>query len=263
MAPLQLPDPRDVVLPRSPLSLVVCQVRHDRVLAVADPRRGLAVQESLGGRYPEIEERQVITASLAVVGGGAPQVTQDKSGSGWQMKSEDGTWTVTLQPEFFSLETSAYEGWQDFRQRLEALVRGVIAAYEPALEARIGLRYVDEITDPRVTSPRGWRGWIRDELLGPVVHPLFGDAIRGVQQHVEFDAEGGYRVVLRHGTSPIAGEDQWVYLLDHDCFRQAGRALTADTVMTTADHLHRAALQVFQAAITDKLYSYLAAENGQ
>ena len=84
-----------------------------------------------------------------------------------------------------------------------------------------------------------------------------------MQQHIEFDAGNGYRVVLRHGTSRIPGEDQWVYLLDHDCFRQAGRALTNDGVMSAADDLHRIALQVFQAAITEKLYSYLAEEVGK
>lgn len=258
MTHLQLPEPEDVTLPRSPLTLVVCQVRHESILAVADPRRGLSVQAALGGKYPQIEQRRGFTAALTVVGGGAPQVSHDKSETGWQMKSDEGSWTVTLMPDFFSLETSSYEGWSDFRARLAELVAAVVEAYEPALEARVGLRYVDEITDPVVKSPTGWAGWIRDELLGPLAHRGFAAAVRVAQQHVEFDAGGGYRVVLRHGTARIEGEQQWAYVLDHDCFRQTARALTTDGVVGATEDLHRISLQVFQAVITNDLYDYLA-----
>ncbi|MDP9387701.1 MAG: TIGR04255 family protein [Actinomycetota bacterium] len=262
MKPLALPTPEDVTLSRSPLTLVVCQVRHAPAPAVADPRKGLGVQEALGGRYPRIEQRRGFTAQVAVVGGGAPQLSHDASEAGWQMKSDDGSWTVTLMPDFFSLETSSYVNWSDFRTRLVDLVAAAIAAYDPAMEVRIGLRYVDEITDPKVTSPTDWAGWIRDELLGPLSHPDLGAAVRVVQQHVEFDAGDAYRVVLRHGTGRIEGEEQWAYLLDHDCFRQAGRELTSEGVMAAADDLHRIALQVFQNAITPDLYAYLRGGEG-
>ncbi len=260
MKPLALPEPEDVRLARSPLTLVVCQVRHAPAPAVADPRRGLGVQEALGGRYRMIEPRRGYTASLVAAGGAAPQVTHDTS-DGWQMKSEEEAWTVTLMPDFFSLETSEYVDWTDFRARLCDLVNAVTKEYDPALEARLGLRYVDEITDPKVTSPTGWVGWIRDELLGPLVHPDLGRAVRLTQQHVEFDAGDPYRVMLRHGTARIEGEEQWAYVLDHDCFRQAGRELTSAGVMDAADDLHQIALQVFQNAVTDKLYTYLKGDN--
>lgn len=254
---LALPDPKDVPLLRSPLSLVVCQVRHDRVLAVTDPKHGLAVQSTLGGRYPQIDERPALMPGL-LVGAGFPQLSPPApAGGGWQMQSDDGAWTVTLQADSFSLETSAYVSWIDFRDRLDALVAAVISTYEPSLESRVGLRYVDEIVHPGVTSPTDWKGWIREELLGPLAHPEFGVGVRSVQQQIEFDAEGGYRVVLRHGTSRAPGDPKWVYLLDHDCYRQAGRQLTHDGVLGAADDLHRLALQVFQASITEDLYKYL------
>jgi uncharacterized protein (TIGR04255 family) len=243
---------------RSPLSLVVCQVRHDRVLAVADPRRALEVQARLEGRYPQIDERRTLAFSVAGQMGG-PQlapVTQEGS-SGWQFKSVDGAWTVTLDAEFFSLETSAYSSWGDFRARLASLSEAVLAVMEPALEIRLGLRYVDEIVHPEVSSPTGWRGWIRDELLGPLAYEPFGHAVQAVQQQIELDAGSGYRVTLRHGTTPIAREPGWVYLMDHDCFRQVGTPLSSEAVLLATDDLHRVALQVFQQSVTEELYRYL------
>lgn len=257
MTPLRLPEPKDVVLPRSPLTLVVCQVRHDRIVAVADPRTALGIQERLDGRYTQMDEWRSMAATVSIAGGGAPQVSHEQGPSGWQMKSDDGAWTVTLQPDFFSLETSAYVDWVDFRERLDALTAAVADAYNPTLEVRLGLRYVDEIDDPVVTSPVGWRGHIRDELLGPLAHPDFGESVRALMQQVDFDAGDGYRVTLRHGTSPTPGMANLTYVLDHDCYRQAARAFASADIMAGLDALHRVALQVFQTAITPDLYRYL------
>lgn len=257
MTPLRLPEPRDVLLPRSPLTLVVCQVRHDRILAVADPRTALGIQKRLGGRYTQMDEWRSMAATVTLAGGGPPQVTHDQGPSGWQMKSDDGAWTVTLQPESFSLETSSYVDWADFRERLQTLTDALAEAYNPTLEVRVGLRYVDEIDDPVVTSPVGWRGHIRDELLGPLAHPEFGPSVRALMQQVDFDAGDGYRVTLRHGTNPTPGNANLTYVLDHDCYRQAARAFAASDVMSCLDDLHRVALQVFQSAITPELFRYL------
>jgi uncharacterized protein (TIGR04255 family) len=204
-----------------------------------------------------MEQRHALETTFMVAGDKAPQFSQDQAANGWQLRSVDGAWTVTLDAEFFSLETSAYTTWTDFRERLDHLVSAVIEAYGPALESRLGLRFVDEIIEPEVTEPGGWRGWIRDELLGPLVHADFAGSVRAVQQHVDFDAGDGYQVRLRHGTGPVVGERRWVYVIDHDCFRQAGRPFSHGGILAAAEDLHRIALQMFQAAITPELYAHL------
>ena len=141
------------------------------------------------------------------------------------------------------------------------MIRAVGVHVGPVVEQRIGLRYVDELRDPVVTEPVGWKGWIDESLLGPLVHPSFGPAVRGTQQLLELEAHESLRVILRHGTLRVPGEKQWLYLLDHDCFRQQGRPFDVDAVASTVDDLQRLALQVFQAAITPKLYRYLKGED--
>jgi uncharacterized protein (TIGR04255 family) len=254
---LHLPEPNDVTLDRSPLEFVVCQVRHERILAVSDPRRGLAVHDRLAEAYPQMEQRPSMQAVMLLGQGRAPAMSHEQGPVGWTLRSEDGDWTVTLDPEFFSVETSAYVSWSDFEGRLSTLCEAVNDAYEPTLETRLGLRYVDQVKDPAVAEPAGWRGWIRDEMLGPLVIEGFAPAIRGIEQQVEFDAGGGYRVVLRHGTSLDQSPSTWAYLLDHDCFRQSARPFTVSGVLEAASDLHRLALQVFQSVITPKLYDYL------
>lgn len=257
MPGLQLPEPSTEKLERSPLELVVCQVRHERNLAVADAKRALEVHRGLGGKYPVLDEAAGI--ALNIMGGPAGVSTASDQQRGWNLRSSDGAWTVVLMPEFFALETRAYTDWTDFSARLDELVGLVQSALEPSLEQRLGLRLIDRVKDPVIRSPEGWRGWIDDRLLGPVLHSTFGPAIKAVQQVLQLDGGDDMEVLLRHGCVPEGPADNavWHYVLDHDCSRSGGRAFSPVDIHGGAERLHTVALAVFQAAVTEKLFKHL------
>ena len=257
MPGLQLPEPSTQKLERSPLELVVCQIRHERNLAVGDAKRALDVHAGLGGKYPLLEEAAGI--ALNIVGGPAGVSTASDQQRGWNFRSADGAWTVVLMPEFFALETRAYSDWSDFSSRLSELVRLVEAALRPSLEQRLGLRFIDRIKDPVIRAPEQWTGWIDERLLGPVLHTAFGPAIKAIQQVLQLDGGLEMEVLLRHGcVLEGAPEDPaWHYLLDHDCSRSGGRAFSPDDIRIGAERLHTLALAVFQSAVTEKLFKHL------
>jgi uncharacterized protein (TIGR04255 family) len=257
MPGLQLPEPSTEKLERSPLELVVCQVRHERNLAVADAKRALEVHGGLGGKYPVLEEAAGI--ALNIMGGPAGVSTASDQQRGWNFRSADGAWTVVLMPEFFALETRAYSDWMDFSARLEELVRLVQGTLEPSLEQRLGLRFIDRIKDPVISSPAEWEGWIDERLLGPVLHGAFGPAIKAVQQVLQLDGGEDMEVLLRHGCVLEGAPEApvWQYLLDHDCSRSGGRAFSPEDIHEGVEGLHTLALSVFQAAVTQKLFTHL------
>jgi len=258
-SPLVLPEPSTVTLPRAPLQLVVCQVRHDRNLAVVDGSRVLAIRERLGV-YPRMEEmaQQEIgvvigPAGPSSFGGGEPQ-------RGWRLLSEDGAWTVALLPDFFALECTGYTSWTEFRERMRNLVEAVLAHLQPTVELRLGLRYVDRIAVPVVERPQDWSGYITEHLLGPIQDSQLGLAVTSLQQLLELRGPEDVQVLLRHGTQLDQDSGSWPYILDTDCFRGDGRRLEADSLMRGTDMLHKLALQVFQAAITPQLHRLLAGQ---
>lgn len=257
MPGLELPAPDTRRLKVSPLELVVCQVRHERNVAVADAKRAFAVRDGLGAKYPTDEEATGL--ALNITGGPAGVSTATDSQQGWSFKSADGAWTVVLMPDFFALEARAYTDWDDFSARLDELVRQVEAVLEPDVERRVGLRFIDRITNPKVTSPTGWEGWINERLLGPILHDPFGPAIKSIQQVLQLDGGDDMEVLLRHGCliEGPPGDQAWHYLLDHDCSRSRGRRFSADAIKETSDRLHELALSVFQASITPKLHAHL------
>jgi uncharacterized protein (TIGR04255 family) len=259
MSALDLPVPDTTRLARSPLELVVCQIRHERRLVVGEATTALAVHEALGGAtgpYPSIGE--VFGAEVNVVMGvGAPNVQETKT-SGWRLTSADGAWVITLMPDNFSLETSAYTTWAgDFAPRLGALIDVVAERIEPTLEQRIGLRYVDRITELGLTELAAWQPYLRPELLGLVVHPQLGPGVRNFQQQLVIELADGVTAGLRHGPVVEAGRDVVDYQLDYDIFRHGGRAFDAAAIKDAAAQFNIYALQLFQATISEELLEEL------
>ena len=212
--PLALPTPSDERLAQSPLKLVVCQVRHNQNIAVSDPGQAIAIHRRFEDRYPEInsfEQGEVVFTA----GPGVANANTAKPQHGWQFKSDDELWTVTLQTSYFSLETSSYADWDDFRERFEEVLEAVVEQYSPKLEQRVGLRYLDEIERRSAKHPSDWAGLIQPGVLGPLGDLELGPSVRAAQQVIEFEGPEQTRVMLRHGCEPLASGDGTVYRLDH------------------------------------------------
>lgn len=254
---LQLADPITDRLARSPLSLVVCQVKHERNPHVADPKRALALHEVVKVSYPTFDENATQDVNM-IVGSGGLQALPSETNRGWRLRSADEAWTVVVMSDFFALETTAYIDWDDFRDRLQTLTQTVEKEFGPSIERRIGLRYVDRIVDSSVTRPTDWRGKIDPALLGPIAHDELGPGVTTTQGLVQLKIDQATNVVLRHGCFADAESDgDSVYLLDHDCARETTRPFVADDVMASVDSLHTTALQVFQASLTTDYFESL------
>ncbi len=71
-------------------------------------------------------------------------------------------------PDHVSLETTSYTTWgDDFQPRLTALIEATATCVEPAIEQRLGLRYVDRIRELELTSIGAWRDYIAPEAPWP------------------------------------------------------------------------------------------------
>jgi len=262
--PFNLPAPDETPLPRSPLALVVCQLRFPQSMQAMEPRVMLAVHQDLGGEqgsYPIREQSTSHTINIPVLGVPAqPVVTEQPS---WRFSSVSRDWTVSLATGHVSLETSAYAGWQDFHDRFNVLLEAIIRHVNPELEERLGLRYVDRLTEPEVNDPGEWRPYINAELLGPALHVGLGGAVRSIQQAIDLDTGDDVQCSMRHGffEDPSRG-GTLTYLLDYDIYRQRLVGLNCGDVMVALDRFHTVALQLFQTSITDEMFESMKVPRG-
>jgi uncharacterized protein (TIGR04255 family) len=261
--PLDLPEPDGSLLPGSPLDLVVCQIRFENKPEISTPSTGLAVHEALGassGPYPRLDQLRGQAVNVELGAEGLAGVRQTESESGWRFQSADGLWIVALMPGHLSLESKQYAGWADFAERLHALIDMLEEHISPKIEQRIGLRYVDRITEVDARTPRDWAAYLQEPILGFAVHEVLGNHLANARQQMAFDLGDSYGCLLTHGFLP-RDDGRLDYLLDYDVFREGGRPFDAGAVRDAVEVLHSDASKLFQASISPALYDIFREES--
>jgi uncharacterized protein (TIGR04255 family) len=170
----------------------------------------------------------------------------------WRLTSEEGRWVATIASDSYTLETTTYRTWEnDFRARLEGLIRTINSAVRPAIITRVGLRYVDSL---HLGSDAGaYRKVISGALLGPLLHPAFGAGVIATQQQFAFALDDSLRVTVRHGLFPDPSrEEAATYLLDTDVYREDLMRLDSAELLHVIDGMHEDHLRVFRACLTDE-----------
>lgn len=241
----------------SPLELVICQIRFEARPEVSGAEFGFQFHEALGGeggRYPRLDPIQHQNLELNVTEDAEPQVKTTTRQTGWTMKSADGDWGVTVVPDHVAIETSAYTTWDDdFEPRLREVIAAVAGVLKPALTQRIGLRYVDRITELELDSVQDWKDYICPELLGPALHEGFGEAVRATHQTIGLEVDPGVMATMQHGAIRSDEGKKVDYVLDYDIARTQSRRFDEGALMEDAIAFNRIALQLFQASVEDAL----------
>ncbi len=257
-----LPPADTTLLTQAPLEVAVIDVRYASIGVVsADVATAIreVVEQATGLPFPSIRPTQQQTMQIEFGPDGSS--LESKPGpAGWQILSADGERSMTVMPDSLVLQTTAYERWSiSLGGPLAAALAVVAERLQPALRTRIGLRYIDRFRDPTTVAAEGWRGRIRDDVLGPLRSDVYGHMIRGAQQQLELDIDGTHRSIIRHGFT--AEEDKSVgYLLDFDVFNELATGFDVDDIVATAVRLNRTALSLFQASIELDYLKALQAE---
>ena len=130
------------------------------------------------------------------------------------------------------------------------MIRAIDSVVGPAVVTRVGLRYVDSFRLGNESS--SYRSVIVESLLGPILHPAFGNSVTATQQQFSFALDDSVRATIRHGLFPNSSrEDLSAYLLDTDIYREDLMRLDSDAVLHLIDDMHEDHLRVFRACLTD------------
>ncbi len=259
------PPPPEVPLPQAPLVRVIAQVRFAPILAIRSPDAVSVFQEAIRATYPILNEDRIHQIILAT--GGAPDI---REGIIWRFTDEKKQWRTSLSVDFVALETSAYVSRQDFLERLGALLVALEASFKPSEVQRLGLRYIDRLTDDAVDRISEL---IRPKVLGILQlnkePPLdLGDAILHLMTEAQLIAAEG-RIQARWGKLPgnatydpdalePISKDSWV--LDLDMFTPAPEKFASEELRATATKFAERIYTVFREMVTDEFLRFYGGE---
>ena len=174
---------RYVPLSRQPLVLVLCQVRFSTV-QMGDYIPVIQEEFRRGG-FP-IERAGKVQQLIFGPGGGAPvQVVEQQR---WEYRTRDETWSILVMPDSVVLQTTAYQRFEGFAEKLLRAVDTVLAKTEHdrlGVVHRVGLRYIDAVRprareDFRLFLRPGLHG-VADDVFESGTHRLHVESIGKTQ----------------------------------------------------------------------------------
>lgn len=255
--------------PNAPLAMVAIEVRFpeqpDGVGRRARDAMRAAVRESL----PLVEN---ITQEEVQVALGAPIPASVQRRTFPRFVTRDRTTALVVNESAMILETTQYAGYEGFRPIIETVLEAVANATRPDGVLRVGLRYIDEIRVPSITSlPGDWSGYIDPHLLAGVDPEFLPSELtpRTWQGLVQYSTGPDRTLTLRYGPGEGYAVDPRgatrrknppppspFFLLDSDSFWLANAEVpefNASAITSIFDQLHAPVRALFKVAVTDKL----------
>lgn len=184
-----------------------------------------------------------------------------------RFSSRDKRTSVAFSADSFSVETTAYSGWDTMRLVLEQAAAARFDVAPVVGIDRIGLRYIDEIRIPGESEP-DWSLWVDASLAAPRPCGLRPQQQQSVVQYAT--QTPGDTLTLRYGAvngpsvivSPTRPAHPFghFFLLDTDAAwtlppDEDVPEATVELVRTVAERLHRPVKDMFEALLTEKLRS--------
>lgn len=249
-----LPPARRVLLGHAKIELAAVELRYAGDKQVLGTDDGFSLQSWLETplrltRLQRAEEQQL---EMTVGPAGAAPTSIETKARGWQFLTTDGRLTVTVLPDKVRIQTRNYERWRDsLLEPLLAVLSSIEDVVKPALVQRVGLRYINRLTDAHADNVHSWDGRIAATILGPLSHEVLGGAVTAAQQQFELSLGEGQGSTIRHGVFRDAiMRNAYSYLIDIDVFDQATARFDRNAIAGHATQLNRTALAIFQQMIT-------------
>lgn len=151
---------KKIRLKDAPLALVLCQIRWPELQHLRGDLSEIA--QAFGSEldeYPVISNLHEMAYTITPEG-----ITQQPGEKIFQWHSIDEAWHISLSRRFVTLYCTMYTSFPDFLERLKSVLEALATQVKVPLVDRVGVRYVNRITDPRLVENLG--EYVRPEVLG-------------------------------------------------------------------------------------------------
>ena len=249
-SPLSFGAHDDVVFARSPLSLVICQIRFDAITSLLTEVGIVGFQEALRALYPQFNREEE-----AEIGISDTTTSVRRRVPIWRLTDESGVWQTSIAVDFLSLETQNYAEFTDFLNRLGPIVDALDRTVHPSKTRRLGLRFINEFSFSKSKNVTEWSEILRNSLLGLIADRDLANVVTSSRSEIRLADANGDSLVVRHG---VPQEDSSKYVLDMDYFTTAAYPIEPESDLFTALlGFSRSMTGVFHRYLTERGIEYL------
>lgn len=251
---------RYVPLSKQPLVLVLGQVRFSPIRQMCDYIP--VIQEEFRRHGFPLERAGKVQQLVFGPGGGVPQVVEQQR---WEYTTKDETSSILVTQDSVVLQSTAYEKFERFAEKLLHAARTVLVKTEHdqlGVVQRVGLRYID-VVQPR--EGEGFRFYLR-----PGFHGVADEVFQQNTHRLHVESRGKTSVGKETGTmvvrivqndqgfslppdlvgaapkhTPRSKPSELITLIDMDHFIEGNFDPDADWVVARAYELHDHLVETF------------------
>ena len=207
----------------------------------------LQLQKGIEEFYTGTRQQSVIETSVHAPQGQKPNVEVREALARVQLLSEDGTRLISVGPDILSVNTlKPYDSWEDFKPRIESVLKAYYTVAKPKGINRIGVRYINRISIKKADAK------INEYFQSnPFESAALPNTINTFMSRVEYEYEDGVKLILTHAKQPSDSSDS-DFLLDLDVIWDKGHINELKKAMDVIEDLHTREGDAFEAMITDQ-----------
>lgn len=255
---MNLPEFERVIYKHNPLIEVVCQLRFPPILKISH-QEPVEFQDEIRSQYPlfEVTQPPIPSEFIKLSQQAGLSLPNQLSYSSYSFKSEDQEWQISLTKDFISISTSAYERYEEFKQRLKRVVDIFERIYQPSFYTRTGLRYQDLIvrSDLKLEDKK-WSDLIAKRIGSELHDSELSTSIQTITKNLVLKVGDG-QVNFNHGLVILEDSkkdsNETAYLLDADFYTEQ-KVENNGKVWNILDQFNQSAGRLFRWSITDALH---------
>ncbi len=229
---LTLPDVERTQFEKNFIKTAVCEFRFPALLEF-ETKPPVQLQKELRKDFPHYERQQSVSLN-------DPADREVKH----LFKSKKGDWTVSFRSSAIAIETSRYTHFEDFHRQVQVVLDKSRPLLDTDFFTRVGLRYINEV---RIEDAK-LDGWIREELIAPLVTGVYGTVDRFAQEVRGVTKNGKYS--FRHGIVGLEPDKGDLYTIDFDFYNEN---VEANIVLALISEYNKESFRFFSWVIGPKV----------
>jgi uncharacterized protein (TIGR04255 family) len=257
---IEVPEVALPHLDQAPLKLALVQVRYTPVHAVEKRDLVADFEDAVDARYIPQDPEYAQTFTIQVGPGPAPMPTPPAPSAEvvWRFQDEERGLRISLSSSSLALESiDQYEDFPSFSEEFGRVLQGFAAVFNAKRRLRLGLRYVNEVADPRLSDPAtGVAHFVNSELISPIGGRFGNDLLSSLSELRLREGLGSF--VVRHGL--VEPEK---YLLDYDYYAEDARPFDPGEILDRVVDFHDLIERVFVWSLSDAYLAELRQREGE
>jgi uncharacterized protein (TIGR04255 family) len=257
---MKLPEYEWVQFRKTPLRLVIGQVRFTIMPRFEQKAFIASFQEAVRSEYPRVSREASVTYQLSPTG-----INPNLGETLWRFSSRDNRWAIVVGESAITLEVREYSSMKDFLARFTHILRVADETLEVKDRLRLGLRYINEIRYPHAENFTQWKALFNPEFVGFEASSLLEGIVDHTLQEIQVNRPDGI-LAIRHGllngtaVAPLPQEQPasgQFYLIDLDYYDMTECDLDISATIKQMQNYNDVMYRFFHWTLSEALYNYL------